>query len=357
MNRGLYFIAIIFAIIIFVATIALIIYRKQSIIPGVKRPFLNSYVITNDGKELTTNIIFITHPFADAEQAEKYRALKKNGNLFIGMTSYSEFPAKISNPHDRFSDPNDIAWKYNYSDLVDAWLYCFRKPQDYIKGDKKSLLISESDFADYNRHIPKSKPKIEYDFMYVCLKDNEKCEEGWQSYIRNWENTKKMLDIMCNDYGLKGLLIGRIGCDIPTSCHQLMELTDFQKYHEFIENYKKCRFIFLPNTVDASPRVASEAMCYNLPLFMNENILGGWKYVVPGVSGEFFNSNLESFRGSLDTFLLNLNTNFYKPREHFINNYGPEKAGKKLLEFIKTVYPESSLSFKFKDVKYIKPGV
>jgi hypothetical protein len=355
MNRGLYFIVIIFALIIFISTIALIIYRKQSIIPSVKRPFLNSYVITNDGKELTTNIIFITHPFADMEQAAKYKEFEKRGNLFIGMTSYSEFPTKITNPHDRFSDSNDIAWKYNYLDLVDAWLYCFRNPQDYISGTRPSLLLSESDFADYNRHKPN--PKIQYDFIYVCLKDNDKCEEGWQSYIRNWEVTKKMLDIMCNEYKLKGLLIGRIGCDIPTSCHHLMELTDFQKYSEFIANYNKCRFIFLPNTVDASPRVASEAMCYNLPLFMNEKILGGWKYVVPGVTGEFFNSDLESFKGSLDTFLTNLNSNVYKPREHFVDNYGPEKSGKKLLEFIKTVYPESSLSFKFKDVKYIKPGV
>ena len=353
MNNGLYFIAIIFTIIIFTSIIGIILYRKQSIIPSVKRPFLNSYVITNDGKELTTNIIFITHPFANLQQVEKYTQLKKNGNLFIGMSSYSEFPAKISNPHDLFSDPKHIAWKYNYLNLVDAWLHCFRNPQDYISGTKPTLLISESDFADYNRHRPK--PKIEYDFMYVCLKDNDTCQEGWQSYIRNWEDTKKMLDIMCNEYGLKGLLIGRIGCDIPASCHHLMELTDFQKYHEFIKNYNKCRFIFLPNTVDASPRVATEAMTYNLPLFMNEKILGGWKYIVPNVTGEFFNN--DSFKNSLETFLLNLSNNVYKPREYFIKNYGIEKSGKKLLEFIKTIYPESSLNFKFNDVKYIKPGI
>lgn len=355
MNNGLFFIAIIFALIIFLFTIGIILYCKQSIIPSVKRPFLNSYVITNDGKELTTNIIFITHPFADADQIKKYEELKNSGNLFIGLTSYSEFPAKITNPHDRFSDPNDIAWKYNYLDLVDAWLYCFRKPKEYIRDDKPALLLSESDFTDYNRHKPH--PKIQYDFIYVCLKDNDKCEEGWQSYIRNWQTTKALLDIMCNDYGLKGLLIGRVGCDIPNSCHHLMELTDFQKYGEFIENYSKCRFIFLPNTVDASPRVGSEAMCYNLPLFMNEDILGGWKYVVTGVSGELFNTDLTSFKNTLNTFLTNLNNNVYKPREHFINNYGPEKSGKKLLEFIKTVYPEDSLNFNFKDVKYIKPGV
>ena len=162
---------------------------------------------------------------------------------------------------------------------------------------------------------------------------------------------------MCNEYSLKGLLVGRIGCEIPNSCHHLMELTDFQKYNEFIANYNKCKFIFLPNTIDASPRVATEAMSYNLPLFMNENILGGWKYVISGNTGEFFNLDLDLFKKSLDTFLINLANNVYKPREYFINNYGYEKSGKKLLEFVKKIYPESLLSFKFKDVKYIKPGV
>jgi hypothetical protein len=71
--------------------------------------------------------------------------------------------------------------------------------------------------------------KKEYDFIYICLKDNDKCTDGWQSTIREWEMTKKCLDIMCKKYKLKGLLLGRIGCEVPTNCHQLMELTDFQE--------------------------------------------------------------------------------------------------------------------------------
>ena len=34
-------------------------------------------------------------------------------------------------------------------------------------------------------------------FLYVCLKDNDKCKDGWQSYNRNWEDAQKYLDIMC----------------------------------------------------------------------------------------------------------------------------------------------------------------
>ena len=344
----------IYTVLFIIILLFAVLYKKQPL-KILNRPFLNIYYIDKDGNQRATNIIIITQPFTEQTNIDTYYTLKRQGNLFIGMTSYSEFPKIMSNPYDRLRNPRDIAWAYNYTDLVDAWLYCFRNPKDYIPGNKPSILLSESDFADYELHIPN--PKIEYDFMYVCLKDNDKCEDGWQSYIRNWKVTKKMLDIMCEEYGLKGLLIGRIGCDIPGSCNHLVELTDFQQYTEFIENYNKCRFIFLPNTVDASPRVATEAMCYNLPLFMNYDILGGWKYVVPGITGEFFNLDLESFRLSLKNFLENLNRGLYSPREYFINNYGAINSGKKLLEFIKTLYPEKYLNFNFNDVKYIKPGV
>ena len=42
---------------------------------------------------------------------------------------------------------------------------------------------------------------------------------------------------------------------------------------------QKARFIFVPNVSDASPRVLTEALCYDLRLLVNYNLLGGWKYV------------------------------------------------------------------------------
>jgi hypothetical protein len=155
---------------------------------------------------------------------------------------------------------------------------------------------------------------------------------------------------MCDDFGLRGLLIGRINCDIPRGCHNLMELTDFQDYNKFIKNYNKCRFLFVPNITDASPRVVTEAMCYNLPIFMNIDILGGWKYVIPDETGDFFNNDIGYFKPCLESFLDNLFKGVYHPRDFFIRNYGPENSGKRLLKFVESIYGP-------KPYKYMKPGV
>lgn len=319
-------------------------------VPDMKRPFLNIYTDTG----FKTNLVFITHPFTRNECIKEYNDALSKGVKFLGMSSYCEFPGIVSNPHDILHDKNLDAWKYDYFKLTRGWCHCFRNPDQYIPSEVKKVLISESDFANYQGHNPDKvdiKTK-EYDFIYICLKDNDKCEAGWQSYNRNWDEAKLCLDIMCKKYKLKGLLIGRINCEIPDTCHNILELTDFQEYAVFIKNYAKCKFIFLPNTSDASPRVMTEAMCYNLPILVNSNIVGGWKYVTPETGEEFTMSNFEE---KLDKFINNLSN--YKPRDYIIKNYGAENSGKRLLSFIKECFKNNELNFKLDEIKYLKPGV
>lgn len=321
-------------------------------VPSMKRPFLNIY----DDKDRKLNVVFITHPFTRPECIKEYEDAKSKGVHFLGMSSYCEFPGIVSNPHDVLHDPNLDAWKYDYFDLTKGWCHCFRTPDKFIPPtvNIKKALISESDFANYVNHKPSEIPlkDREYDFIYVCLKDNDKCTDGWQAYNRNWDKAKKYLDIMCEKYKLKGLLIGRINCEIPKSCHNNMELTDFLEYHKFIGNYAKCKFIFLPNFCDASPRVMTEAMCYNLPILVNSEILGGWKYVTPETGEEF---NDTDFSDKLEKFLKNLEN--YKPREYFIREYGAENSGKRLLNFVKECIPAKELNLNLNEVKYLKPGI
>ena len=327
---------------------AMKIYRVKK----MERPFLNIY--TDKDKKL--NVVFITHPFTRDETIKEFNEAVKRGVKFLGMSSYSEFPGPISNPHDALHDRNLDAWKYDYFKLTKGWCHCFRNPDLYIPKEVNKALISESDFANYQGHQPTSEntdiSKKEYDFIYICLKDNDKCENGWQAYNRNWDEAKICLDIMCKKYKLKGLLIGRIGCEIPESCHNIMELTEFQEFHTFIKNYAKCKFIFLPNYSDASPRVMTEAMCYNLPILVNSNIIGGWKYVTPETGEEY---TINNFEEKLDKFLANLEN--YKPREFIINNYGPENSGKKLLEFVKLCFKPEELNINLDKVLYLKPGI
>ena len=314
------------------------------------RPFLNIY----DDKGNAVNVVFITHPFSRDDCIENYNKGLEQNIYYLGLSSYCEFPGIISNPHDVLHDPKHKAWTYDYFQLCKGWCHCFRNPDTYIPKDHPKILLSESDFAKYKKHVPDPKVKKEYDFLYVCLKDNDKCEEGWQSYNRNWEQAEKCLDVMCNKFKLKGLLIGRINCKIPNSCHQLMETTDFMNYDKFISTYNKCRFVFVPNKLDASPRVMTEAICYNLPVLCNYNITGGWKYITNEV-GELFNKKNGDFEEVLTTFLQNFNS--YKPREFYMREFPEEKKGKELLDFVINTVGENNLNFKKSDVKYLVPGI
>jgi len=316
-----------------------------------------------DNKGRYTNIVFITHPFSRDECITQYENGKKLNIHYLGISSYCDFPAIISNPHDSMHDPKHKAWTYNYYQLCKGWCHCFRQPEKYtIPKNFPQILLSESDFAKYNKHTPDTTIKKEYDFIYVCLKDNDKCDSGWQSYNRNWDLAEKCLHIMCNKYHMKGLLIGRINCKIPDKCHNLMKTTDFLNYDKFITMYNKCRFAFVPNKLDASPRVMTEAICYNLPILCNYNITGGWKYI-NDKTGSFFNYNGSDTGDDFDEKFKNFITNFdtYTPRKEYMKNHNEENEGKRLLEFCKSCIGKDNFNFKCEsdggDVKYLIPAI
>jgi len=335
-------------------------------VPTMKRPFLNLYAVMKDGKEVATNIVFITHSFTRDDCEENYNKYKADGIHFLGLSSYSEFPGQISNPHDVLHDPKHKAYTYDYFNLTRGWCTVFREENNkkWIKEGFPRIQLAESDFGNYETHLPDPSVEKEYDFIYICLKDGDKkegdkdCPQTWQAKIREFPTAKKLIDIMCKKYKLKGLLIGRIGCEIPPSCHQLMELTDFQEYSTFIKNFNKCKFILCASVLDASPRTVSESLCFNLPVLMNKNILGGWQYLSEE-TGEFFDpDNIENgFEPVLEKFMKKLNNNEYTPREWFIKNYGKYNSGKRLKEFVQSVFKESELNIKYDDVDYMKPGI
>ena len=331
----------------------------------MKRPFLNVYAVKPDGSEIMTNIVLITHPFARDECEVQYNEAEEKGMHFLGCSSSSEFPGPISNVHDVLHDPKHTAWGYDYFTLTRGWLSCFRPENNakWIKAGFPCANITESDFANYEQHKPDPEVKKEYDFIYICLKDGDKkpedkdCPATWQAHNRNYEKAKTFLDIMCKKYKLKGLLVGRIGCEMPPNCHQLMELTDFMPYHDFIKTYNKCKFIFLPNFSDASPRCLSEAMCFNLPVLMNSGIVGGWQFLDKD-TGAFFDADKpDEFPPILDNFIKKLTNNEYKPRDWFIQNYGKYHSGKRFKAFTQEIFKEKELNFKFSEVDYLKPGI
>jgi hypothetical protein len=80
-----------------------------------------------------------------------------------------------------------------------------------------------------------------------------------------------------------------------------IKITTARLPHErFLKEFAKAKVCFLPNVLDASPRVLTEALCLNMPVLVNQDIVGGWKYI-NDITGSFF--NLSNIHDGLDRCL------------------------------------------------------
>ena len=179
---------------------------------------------------------------------------------------------------------------------------------------------------------------------------------------------------MCSpEFNLTGVLVanknkaGTKACTIPAACHGKIVQTSFLDhakffgylvkvsvaffelsspfeccicpylYNQSILTNSQARWAFLPQICDASPRVSTNALSMDIPLLMNRNIMGGWKYLVPGETGEFFHDMNTDFKDSLRRIVDNTRgkNNPYRPLEFVKKNYGNVITGRRFLEFVK----------------------
>jgi glycosyltransferase involved in cell wall biosynthesis len=313
------------------------------------------HLFDNNGSKL--NIVLVSKPFGSDKDYKLYLN-NINKYKYLGITSYMEFPHKPTNPQDNYKIDTTSAETssnaYNlemYFKICEGWLHCFKDPIMYLPSDKAQILLSESDFIDYNRIKPDNKVVKEFDFLYSCPKVNKDstCND-WVSFNKNWELAYKCLPILCKKFKLKGLLIGRDECTLPEGCEEYITTTGWLDYNTNIKQYNRCKFIFVPNVIDASPRVLTEALSSNLPCLVNNNILGGWKYVNKN-TGELFNDENDITK-SLTLLLDNMKNNTYQPREYIINNYGPVNSGKKLKQFLADNFKDK-ININMNDIEYV----
>ena len=320
-----------------------------------KNPIFVS-LYTDKGKKL--NVTLISKPFGGPKAYKQYLVNKPN-KIYLGITSYMEFPYIPSNPNDKYYDvKNDYNGKPStcnkyhldmYLDICDGWLHCFKNDdlQKYLPTNKPKALISESDFVNFKRATPIT-PRNErinkkYDYIYSCpkVKETSTCDD-WVSYNKNWPLAEKCIQIF-SDMGLKGLLVGRKGCKVPKNC----DTTGWVEYKDMLKLYDQAKFLFLPNEADASPRVLTECLSIDLPCLVNKNIIGGWKYVNNN-TGEFF-TNETDVKESVTKLMSNIDK--YEPRKYIVENYGPINSGKRLKEFLYKNYkdklniPENEVDF------------
>jgi len=214
-------------------------------------------------------------------------------------------------------------------------------PDAYFDPHVKTILMSQSDFnlqgpMKFGRKQSTAVKKYDFTFSGTDQDVHRNCV-GWSSFAKNWTFVLEALEVMCSDeFGLTGVLVatkdkqGMRACSIPESCNGKMLQTSFLDQNDFFNYLVQSKFAFVPQVYDASPRVTTQALSMNVPMLMNDNIVGGWKYLNQQ-TGEFFH-DMSDFRQSLRRLLNSLDT--YTPLEYVKANYGNQNAGVKLKDFV-----------------------
>jgi len=275
------------------------------------------------------NIILVRSPFRSRHQKDLYKQYK-NEILFLGISSFEDYPQPPPNP---FSGKFPID---EYVGLFPGFLHMVREPEKIFPPSVKLLLMSQSDFS-----LPPPQPKIanKYDFTFSGSDQDVRNDcVGWSSFAKNWTFVKEALQVMCGELGMTGVLVAtkdkqdRKACSIPASCEGKIVQTRFLSQPEFFSYVRQSKFLFVPQVHDASPRVTTQALALDVPLLMNWNLIGGWKYL-NDKTGEFFH-DMTDFRDSVKTLLKNVDELRYEPRKWVTANYGDQVSGTKLRKFV-----------------------
>jgi hypothetical protein len=252
-----------------------------------------------------------------ADQFHIFHALKKQGYLMIGISSFGHYPF-IEESDVIHNDRSAMLQKEEHQQIMkqmDCWLTCSKKPVLY---DVPQILFSESD-CHFNPETLKPKGLTKkHDVLYISGSDGQ-----FHQYHKNWKLAQECFKKM-SDAGLSALVVGRNapnGFDLPG-----ISYTPYLKWHELLDTMEESRVMFVPNGSDASPRIMTESLCKGTPILVNKHIFGGWKYV-NNLTGAFFES-----QDDVMAQLTHVLKSTYDTRSWFLDSYYPNGESIKLKE-------------------------
>lgn len=302
------------------------------------------YQIIGDLRGKETGVLGVSCPYGDEYwMGERERGafwwLKNAGYIAVGISSFEHFPSEIINPHDgRHVHYNPDDWPLY--EALDGFLHCFRDPDYYLPKAVPRVLISESDFVSWETLGAKVLPPEEkkWDFLYVNNGN------AWNDYNRNWTVAKECIKIMM-DMGLK--VVTTRPCDDtpelkPYIDNGQLTINPFSPYNDFLNVLKQARAMFTPCVADASPRSATEAMSMNLPVLMNWNIVGGWKYI-NDKTGVFFHDH-HDVRAAIEKLFSPEFQAGLAPRQWVMENLGAYKSALRLQAFLELTVGKDRLA-------------
>jgi len=218
------------------------------------------------------------------------------------------------------------------------WCHCFRDVDKYLKG-YPSILLSESDFVDpAGIRVLKRRPR--WDFYYFTMGGKlGNMYKGMQLFVDS-------LPILCGRLGLKGVVI-KYAKSTKNFMLSRKQRRIWNKYKPRLEVFRekkntasimsRCKFGFFPNIQDCSPLLLTESLVRECPILVNEDILGGWKYVNDETGSFFTKDNLEEKAN----FVLNSN---FSTRKNYMKQYGYKKTAVRLAEFCNKHIPGFNFS-------------
>jgi len=300
-----------------------------------------------DSNDNVVPYIAVTGFFRDSVAKERYYEYKSKGLNIFGITAYKSFPNNkvLGNEEGEYERKDS----FEYTSEIKNWLCCFKNPQNYGFTSTNNIVnISESDF--YDAELDSLKNTKKYDFIYICSQDSSDCPmDGWNAINRNFELAKKCFPVLCNQFKLKGLVVGRVNCGLEKEYPDKLEVVGWLNWHKLQEKMRESRILFVPNILDASPRVIAECITKNLAVLMNKEILCGFKYVTYE-TGEFFTNEVD-LAPAVRKLLDRLDSIF--PMKWWEQNYSQEKSQKRLRDFLVSAFPKDSSLAKIDRVRFI----
>jgi len=226
----------------------------------------------------------------------------------IGSSSNCGFPRKTNKP-----------------DFCQGWIHGFRRPEKFIPNNIPKAMISKSDFVDPKHVKPKGREK-RYDLIYSCpdRADYRRC--------KNLPLFKKCLPLF-RKMKLKVAMVGVTDREIADEFSDILTCYPKMSHQNFLSFVDSCRVAFIPSVIDASPRLLAECLCMDIPVVVNRQIYGGWKYINRR-TGVFFKDENDV----IDAVSTALCSDF-EPRAWFQEFNGPINAGPRLYRFVATVVP------------------
>jgi len=288
-----------------------------------------------DENDRVLPFVAVTGFFREKAAEDKYNEYIQKGINVFGITAYKSFPNRtLMDLTEGEYERNDT---FDYTGKIRDWLCCVKNPAEYGFTDfNRTIDISESDFYDAEDDSTLAKIPKKYDFIYICNKDSDSCPlDGWNAFNRNFELAKKCFPIMCFEFGLRGLIIGRENCGLEKEYGDFLEVVGWLEWAQLQDKMREAKFLFVPNIFDASPRVVAECITKNVQVLMNRNIICGFKYI-NYQTGELFNDETD-LRQALTNLLSKPAS--VSPKKWWSENYSQEKSQKRLRDFLAESFP------------------